>query len=112
MFLRALASISGVMSTPITRPAGPSTGEARKASKPAPQPRSNTVWPGLSEAIASGLPQPSPRLAPAGTAVVSAAEYPSAWETLAESCMPDAAWSPEQQVGAQPQPDSRVATLP
>lgn len=37
------------------------------------RPRSNTVSPGFNEAIAWGLPHPSPRLAPSGTAAISSA---------------------------------------
>ena len=43
---RARASISGVISTPMTLPVGPTVSEARKTSIPAPEPRSTTVSPG------------------------------------------------------------------
>jgi hypothetical protein len=79
--LRALLIISGVISTPMTRPVSPTWRAAKKQSKPAPQPRSNTTSPGFNSAIASGLPQPSPRLAPAGTADNSSSEYPSFADT-------------------------------
>src|SRR5205823_408470 len=67
-FSRALAIISGVMSTPMTLPVLPTRLAARKQSKPAPLPRSSTVSPGSSAAIAWGFPQPSPRSAPSGAA--------------------------------------------
>ena len=44
---RALETMSGVMSTPMTVPLAPTWRAARKASKPAPLPRSSTVSPGL-----------------------------------------------------------------
>src|SRR5512134_90402 len=75
-FSRAFSSISGVMSTPITRPDGPTARAARKQSNPAPDPRSRTVSPSAREARATGLPHPSPRLAPCGTAFSSSSEYP------------------------------------
>ena len=68
---RARSTISGVMSIPMTRPAGPTRSAARKQSKPAPEPRSSTVSPGVSDASATGLPQPRPRLAPSGTRLTS-----------------------------------------
>src|ERR1700730_15836202 len=73
-FSRAFFSISWVMSIPITRPLAPTCAAARKQSKPAPLPRSITTSPGFRAAIACGLPQPSPRLAPSGTAASSASE--------------------------------------
>ena len=69
---RALFSISCVMSTPITRPSGPTCRAASRQSKPAPLPRSISTSPGFRAAIACGLPQPRPRLAPSGTACRSA----------------------------------------
>ena len=47
---------------------------ARKQSKPPPLPRSSTVSPGRSAAMAWGLPQPRPRSAPSGTLSRSASE--------------------------------------
>src|SRR6266446_7533141 len=73
-FSRAFFSISWVMSIPITRPFAPTCPAARKQSKPAPLPRSTTTSPALRAAIACGLPQPSPRLAPSGTAASSVSE--------------------------------------
>jgi hypothetical protein len=58
MFSRALAIISSVMSTPMTRPAGPTLRAASSRSMPAPEPRSRTTCPGLTSENASGLPQP------------------------------------------------------
>jgi hypothetical protein len=63
--------MSGVMSTPITRPVGPTWRAAMKQSNPPPDPRSSTVSPSRSEAIAVGFPQPSPRSAPSGVALAS-----------------------------------------
>src|SRR4030042_1657114 len=65
------------MSTPITLPLFPTLLAARKQSNPAPDPRSSTVSPSFKEASASGLPHPSPRLAPSGTLSISASEYPA-----------------------------------
>mmetsp|Transcript_46517 Transcript_46517/g.74360 ORF Transcript_46517/g.74360 Transcript_46517/m.74360 type:complete len:256 (+) Transcript_46517:341-1108(+) len=45
-FSRALASMSGVMSTPTTDPAGPTSSVARRQSIPAPHPKSRTNSPG------------------------------------------------------------------
>ena len=59
-FFRASSSISGVMSTPITRPLGPTCRAARKTSMPPPEPRSRTVSPGCGSSAAIGAPQPSP----------------------------------------------------
>ncbi len=73
-FSRALLSISCVMSTPMTPPSGPTCLAASRQSNPAPLPRSTTVSPGRIAAIACGLPQPRPRLAPSGTAANSSAE--------------------------------------
>mmetsp|Transcript_9723 Transcript_9723/g.28734 ORF Transcript_9723/g.28734 Transcript_9723/m.28734 type:complete len:208 (-) Transcript_9723:369-992(-) len=60
---RALASISGVMSTPMTWPVLPTCWAAMKQSMPAPLPRSTTTSPGCNAAAMSGLPQPRPRSA-------------------------------------------------
>jgi hypothetical protein len=76
-FARALLTMSGVMSTPITRPVGPTCRAARKQSMPPPLPRSSTVSPGRSAAIARGFPQPRPMLAPSGKRSSSALVYPS-----------------------------------
>ena len=70
---RAFSSIASVMSTPITRPAGPTLRAASKQSKPAPLPRSSTVSPGSSPATACGLPHDSPRFAPSGSVASSSA---------------------------------------
>ena len=75
-FFLALEIISGVMSTPMTCPLSPTCLTARKQSKPPPLPRSTTVSPGLSEARATGLPQPSPIFAPSITPAISSFEYP------------------------------------
>jgi hypothetical protein len=48
---RALLSMSGVMSTPITRPDAPTFGPATTQSKPPPEPRSSTTSPARSDAI-------------------------------------------------------------
>ena len=64
---RAFDTMSGVMSTPITRPVSPTSRAARKQSKPPPEPRSTTTSPGFSAAIALGLPHPRPMSAPCGT---------------------------------------------
>src|SRR5262245_28549212 len=93
-FARARSSMAGVMSTPITRPSGPTSRAARKQSMPAPLPRSSTASPGASCACASGLPQPRPRSEPSGTAARCASLYPSA---------ASAAWSPGS-AAQQPQP--------
>ena len=75
MFSRALAIISSVMSTPMTRPVGPTFFAASRRSMPAPEPRSRTTSPGLSPAKASGLPQPKElTTASAGSAASSSAE--------------------------------------
>ena len=75
---RARSTISGVMSTPTTRPSGPTRSAARKQSNPAPEPRSSTVSPGASDARATGLPHPRPRFAPSGTRSSSSRSYPTA----------------------------------
>mmetsp|Transcript_18302 Transcript_18302/g.25449 ORF Transcript_18302/g.25449 Transcript_18302/m.25449 type:complete len:209 (+) Transcript_18302:622-1248(+) len=46
LLARALCTISGVMSTPITLPFGDTCGAAMKASRPPPLPRSTTTSPG------------------------------------------------------------------
>jgi len=53
---RATSSISSVMSTPITRPSGPTTCAAMKQILPVPLPRSSTVSPGRRCRL--GSPQP------------------------------------------------------
>ena len=58
MFSFALEIISSVMSTPITRPLGPTFLAARSRSIPAPDPKSSTTSPGLRPLNATGLPQP------------------------------------------------------
>jgi hypothetical protein len=73
-FALAFSSISGVMSTPMTCPVLPTLPDARKQSKPAPEPRSRAVSPSFKDAMAVGLPQPSPRLAPSGTDFISSSE--------------------------------------
>ena len=67
---RALCIISGVISTPITRPLSPTALAARKQSPP-PLHRSRTFSPGYRAAMACGLPQPRPILALWGTADTS-----------------------------------------
>ena len=57
--LLARLIMSTVMSTPITLPSGPTWWAARKQSMPPPLPRSRTVSPGLSSAMATGLPHPA-----------------------------------------------------
>ena len=59
-FLRARASISGVMSTPIARPPSPTFWAARNTSLPAPLPRSSTTSPGARCEKATGFPHESP----------------------------------------------------
>jgi hypothetical protein len=54
----ARATISPVMSTPMTLPYGPTRAAARKESTPDPDPRSRTVSPGVMPATATGLPHP------------------------------------------------------
>ncbi len=70
MLPRALVSIAGVMSTPMTRPAGPTFGPARNTSNPPPLPRSSTTCPGRRFAIAVGLPHDNPMFAPSGSAAI------------------------------------------
>jgi len=53
---RATPSISSVMSTPMTRPVGPTTWAAMKQIFPVPLPRSSTVSPGCT--CCDGSPQP------------------------------------------------------
>jgi hypothetical protein len=74
MFLRALLTISAVMSTPITRPVRPTLGPATKQSNPPPDPRSSTTSPSRSDAIAVGLPQESPMFAESGVPASSPSE--------------------------------------
>ena len=62
-FCLALYNMSGVMSTPITNPSGPTRSDARKQSTPAPHPRSTIVSPSFGQAKDTGLPQPRPRFA-------------------------------------------------
>src|SRR5262249_35203483 len=73
----ALTSMSGVMSTPMALPVGPTFLPAIKTSNPPPLPRSSTTSPGCRAANALGLPQERPRLAPSGNAASSAGEYPT-----------------------------------
>ena len=68
---RARAIISSVMSTPMTRPDGPTARAARMASSPAPDPRSRTVSPGPRSRRPTGAPQPRPRFDACGAAVRS-----------------------------------------
>jgi hypothetical protein len=56
---RLRSSISRVMSTPITRPAGPTHTAARKESMPAPEPRSTTRSPGWGWSQWKGLATPA-----------------------------------------------------
>ncbi len=58
MFARAASSMASVMSTPMTRPVGPTLRAARMRSSPAPEPRSSTVSPGATSLKARGLPHP------------------------------------------------------
>src|SRR2546422_1028160 len=53
---RAIASISSVMSTPITRPVWPTRLLASKQSIPPPEPMSSTVSPGRTVARPAGVP--------------------------------------------------------
>ena len=73
MFLRALASISAVMSTPIARPVAPTFLPAMNTSNPPPAPRSSTTSPGCNAASAFGLPHDRPMFAPSGSAASSSA---------------------------------------
>ena len=79
-FFRDSATISCVMSTPITVPCCPTARAARKQSNPPPLPRSRTVSPGFRAAMACGFPHPRPRLAPSGAPASSSGEYPRAGE--------------------------------
>ncbi len=56
-----------------TRPVCPTYRHAKKASNPAPLPKSSTVMPGLSSANARGFPQPKPRF-PAPANAMSSCE--------------------------------------
>ncbi len=109
LFCRALLIIAGVISTPMTRPLPPTDFAAKKQSKPPPLPKSSTVSPGFNAAMAWGLPQPNPMFAPAGTAPISSAEYPSFWETSSAIAAPP---SSEQQDGEQLPLESDSATFP
>ena len=60
---RALASICGEKSIPMTLPSAPVSARAMKQSFPAPDPRSMTVSPGLIRAYRVGSPHPTPRSA-------------------------------------------------
>src|SRR6266487_4891664 len=91
---RALATMSIVISTPITWPLEPSSRAARKQSKPAPLPKSRTVSPPRNAAADNGVPQPRSRSAPSGTAASSSSEYPT---NVAESPRPSELLLPEQQ---------------
>src|SRR5512136_2250683 len=64
------------MSTPMTFPLDPTLLAAIKTSIPPPDPRSRTVSPSLSDASATGLPQPSPMFAASGTFLRSTSVYP------------------------------------
>ena len=55
---QALATISGVMSRPMTLPFGITLLAAKSVSKPAPQPRSRTICPGSGSPRENGLPTP------------------------------------------------------
>ena len=89
IFFRALASISGVMSTPITLPDAFTFSPAWNTSKPPPLPRSTTVCPSRNAAMATGLPQESPIFAPSGSLARDSASYPTAAAKRAGS-----AWLP------------------
>src|SRR6266576_64611 len=54
----ARSSISSVMSTPYAWPPGDTRRAESNTSRPAPDPRSSTTWPGSSCASIVGLPQP------------------------------------------------------
>jgi hypothetical protein len=54
-----LASISAVMSMPITWPPGPTWPAAMKESNPAPEPTSTTLSPGASRRSENGSPTPA-----------------------------------------------------
>ena len=58
-FLRASASISGVMSSPYAMPSGPTRGAESSTSMPPPEPRSSTISPSFRSASMVGLPHPS-----------------------------------------------------
>ena len=64
------------MSTPITFPSGPTLSAAKKQSKPAPEPKSNTTSPFFKDARAIGFPHPSPRLELSGALPKSSFVYP------------------------------------
>ena len=61
---RAFASMASVISTPMTRPVGPTFLAASRQSKPAPEPRSSTTSPGFKAANACGFPQERPEVGP------------------------------------------------
>ncbi len=107
-FSRALATISAVMSTPMTLPRGPTCRAARKQSNPPPAPRSSTISPFLSMAMACGFPQPSPMFASSGTAPSSFFEYPS----LADCALADGAFVEQQDGVEQPQPLFPLVAIP
>ena len=72
---RAFATISAVMSTPITRPRRADLLAPRGSSRSRRRCRGRArSRPAASAAIACGLPQPRPRFAPSGTAARSSAE--------------------------------------
>ncbi|MCG3775159.1 MAG: hypothetical protein JW395_1988 [Nitrospira sp.] len=86
VFRRALPNISGVMSTPITLPVGPTLRPAINTSNPPPLPKSSTVSPAFSPATAVGFPQDNPMFAPSGSAASSSTLYPTdAASAVAES---------------------------
>ena len=77
------APSSSSSSSPISSKSGttaPTRSAARKASMPAPLPRSSTVSQARSAAMAVGLPQPRDRPAPVGITAMSASLYPRSRE--------------------------------
>src|SRR5687767_6028375 len=75
---RDLASISGVMSTPTTRPVSPTWPAATKLSKPAPEPTSTTRSPDRSGRSENGLPTPAKdSTARSGSPSTAAGSYPN-----------------------------------
>src|SRR2546426_546650 len=100
------------MSTPMTLPSGPTSRAARKASTPAPDPRSRTVSPRLGSASPIGFPHPRPRLAPSGIAAFSSALYPRfAVPQAASAPAPAACASPQQLAAAPDAPDPQQPPL-
>src|SRR5260370_1296234 len=75
---RLRSTISGVMSTPITRPAVPTQSAASRESMPPPDPRSTTFSPGFGPPQKKGLPTPANAShASSGSSLSGCNAYPS-----------------------------------